>query len=207
MTLGSGIFWSTVLILVVLGVRLISAKKKWRLVSKIVGGLILAIAAVVAGLNRWDAYQKRPRVVDELAGVRLGMTPVEVKLAKGAPDQQEDQPGDKGDLGQRWLFGTREYDEKLGVLFYGKSEDSLRVSIVCLRDSYRELLGIGRFSSEADLISKLGQPSGTSIAKDGLQKLVSFERWKVAYEIAKGQVSQICISETGSVSFVDEYKK
>jgi len=85
MTLGEGIFWSTVLILVTFFLYQVSVKKKWKTVGKVFTILVLVGALIGGGFWGWNVYELRPQIMGELDGVRLGMSPVEVKLVKGAP--------------------------------------------------------------------------------------------------------------------------
>jgi hypothetical protein len=134
------------------------------------------------------------------------MRPVEVKLAKGAPTHEETaKKDDDGTFRMGWVFGDST-DEQLVVLFYGRTENDLKVSIVCASGGYDTLLGVGRFNKEEDMRQKLGPPTSESIAADGLSKLVSFKQWKVAFEISKGSVADRCISDSGTVTYKDEYQ-
>ena len=80
------------------------------------------------------------------------------------------------------------------------------MTIVCEQDGYSSLLGFSRFSNEADVIKKLGPPDHTSIRANGLEKMISYSKWKASYQIAKGAVTAVCMSSSGEVSFKDEYK-
>lgn len=211
MTVGSGILWSTVLVVLAVTVYQLSVRRKWKVVGKIFGGLILVAVVVGGGLWAWNRYENRPRVVEMLDGVRLGMSPLDVKLAKGAPKNDATATPEKtertdGEYRLGWFFNPSESGPTLGVIFYGKEISSLKVAIVCETDGYNKVLGLGRFNSEDEVTAKLGQPTETSIAKDGLSKLVSFKPYKIAFALSKGQVSEVCISESGSVTYAEEYQ-
>jgi hypothetical protein len=89
MGIGAGILSSTVLILLAIAIYQISARKKWKTVAKVFGAFVLLLVVLGAGIWGWNAYKARPKVLTELAGLRLGMTPLEVKLAKGAPTNDQ----------------------------------------------------------------------------------------------------------------------
>jgi len=209
MTLGTGIFASTVLVLFVLGIYQLTVRKRWRTVGKILGAAVVLLGLIVFGIWGWVRYQDRPKVVEILDGVRLGMSPLEVKLAKGAPTTEGQIAFDdsKKEFRQGWLFKPSDVlDEKLVVIFYGATKDKLVANIVCQSDGYESLLGVSRYTAEQAILDKFGKPTGTSIHVDGLSKLISYRPYKVAFEITKGQVSELCISSTGEVTFTDEYK-
>jgi hypothetical protein len=206
MTLGDGIFWSTVLLLLAATFYLATVRKKWKTVGKVAGVLVLTITAIAGSVWGWSRYQNRPYTVETFAGVRLGMRPLEVKLTKGAPtDEGTLEKDDDGKFRMEWVFGDST-NEQLAVLFYGSDEADLKVSVVCESGGYDTLLGIGRFHKEEDVRQKLGAPTSESIAADGLAKLMSFKKWKVAFEVSKGSVADRCITESGGVSYIDEYQ-
>ena len=83
----------------------------------------------------------------------------------------------------------------------------VRVSIICESGGYGDLLGLDRFDSEEDIVSRLGEPSGESISESGLSRIISFAEWKVAYELVEGRISQRCVTESGVVAYRDEYEE
>jgi hypothetical protein len=218
MTLGSGILWSTILVLLAVTIYLVSVRNKWKTVAKLFGVLILGAAFIGGATWGWYAYQNRPQVVTELGGIRLGMTQLDVKLLKGAPttaseieEQKDHSEDDEGKKGQRfklsWLFGGDESSgTSLKIVFYGATRDDLRVAIVCETGGYSTPLGLGRFSSEEDIVKRLGSPSTESIDSQGLRKVISYRQWKTAYEIEKGSVEAVCVAASGRVRYSDEYK-
>jgi hypothetical protein len=54
MTVGDGILWSTVLVLLAVAVHQISVHKKWKLVGKGIGFVLLLGAAAGLAIWRWD---------------------------------------------------------------------------------------------------------------------------------------------------------
>src|SRR6185503_8768735 len=140
---------------------------------------LVVLAVVAFGIYAMrNAYENRPRVVEELAGIRLGMSPVDVKLAKGAPNNEDHANVERardGGYSLDWFFQNGSYSPRTDVIFYGKQIDGLRASIVCEKDGYSRPFGLGSYSTEADVLDKLGQPTNTSIAEDGLSKMVSFK--------------------------------
>jgi hypothetical protein len=207
MTLGTGVVLSTLLIIAAVGIYQISVRGKWKIVGRVVGILLLCIG-VLAGIGwGWYSYANRPSAAQELEGVRLGMTPVQVTLARGEPTKKSETAKDKdGEIRVGWTYqDTGTTDEWTLVMFFGRSENELKASIVCRRGGYTTLHGLGRFNSEGDVLNKLGQPTNESIHKSGLSKIISFASLKTAYTITKGQVSEVCVTDTGAVTYADEY--
>lgn len=213
MTLGDGILWSTVLILLAAGMYQISIRKKWKLVGKVFGVVILIGAVIGGGVWGWFKYQGRPYIAEELAGIRFGMTQLEVQLAMGEPEISLPVRGSEDsdpELGRRyghfWVYGGTDGVERvLTIRFYGDAPEELGAAIVCERDGFNKVLGIGRFNSEKTVIDKLGEPTSVSIDSEGLKKYISYEQWGVAYEIEQRKVRRYCIIESGPMTYYTEY--
>lgn len=170
MSLGTAIFLSTVLILLALAARQISRKKRWGLVLRVLLAVAICFLLLAVGMWSWWQYQERPFVVGELSAVRLGMKPVDVKLSKGAPANEDSavpEVDDDGTASLVWGFRETYGDRLLIVHFSGPDPESLSVSIVCEKNGYARLFGLGCYSTEQDVLDKLGQPTTTSISRDG----------------------------------------
>ena len=204
MTVGDGVFSSTILLLLGLAVYQISTRGKWRTVGKLMAALVLAGALVGTGLWRWSVYANRPRAATELNGIRLGMTLIDVSLAKGKADSEQVDTSDPNNIGLTWGFGATN-EERTLVIFVGPTKESVHVKIVCQNGSYASLLGLGMYSTESAVIDRLGSPTRTSIKADGLGKVLSFKGYNAAYELTKGQVAEVCITSTGEVTYSLEY--
>lgn len=224
MTLGEGILWSTVLILTAAAVCQVSIRRWWKTVGKVFGVQVLIGGIIGAGVWGWFEYQDRPYVVEELNGFRLGMVPAEVLLAKGKPENYNEEPvkeGDKFILG--WSFQPVGTDpilplprgfrlDRRGIdghwaFFSGDSPNEMELDLVCEYSGFTSVLSIKPTTSEDSVIKKLGQPSNESIRTDGLAKFISYEQWNVMYEIEKGQVFGLCIISSGRASYFDKYEE
>jgi hypothetical protein len=206
MSLGSGIFASTLLLVLVFAVWQATKHQKWRSIGKAVA--LLAAISVLLGLGSWGwyLYANRPQVQNELEGIALGATQLDVQLKKGKPSR-ELKPKDDAE-GVRWIFFDNDdrEDEFTFVLFSeNASTRALGVSIVCRQASYLDLLGFSRYTDEASIIAKLGNPTHISIRADGLAKTISFEQWKVAFEFEREKMKSICISDSGKVRYSEEH--
>lgn len=198
MTLGDAFFWSTVLILFSLGIRQITKQRRWKSVGKVVLGLVLIYVVIGASYWSWNRYQERPIVMSELAGVRLGMTPVEVTLKLGMPKKKEEKS-----------IGTDRYMvfhyTETYVWFKTEGSEMRVYRILCFGNVRETIAGLSIHSSEDEVISKFGQPTSTSINKAGLEKILSYGQWNAAFGIEKGRVSKIVIFSGGEFSYSEEY--
>ena len=203
MTLGTGLVWSTILILVGSSIYQISIRKKWRLIGKIFAAVTLVIGIVAAGIWGYVYWQQQPYIVTELNSVELGMTPVEVTLTKGRPAIVLDE----NKYQHVWGFKRYEFsDIDTVVIFRGNDPTTMSASAICARhDNYSKLLGIGNYHTENDIIAKFGEPTHISINDKGTSKYISYKQWNVAYEITQNRVSEQCISSTGKMTYRHEY--
>lgn len=194
MTLGTGIFAATALVVFYLVARQVSSARRWRLVGKVVAVLLTILTMGVGAVWMWGRWADRPQPVDELAGIRLGMTPVEVKLAKGKPSSGDTDPAEstKDDVTAYWTFGSDL--DYLGVEFLGRDSSSLRVTYICERDGHSGVLGLRSYSTEESVREALGKPTSVSIKKDALSQMLNYRTWNVAFELQEGRVRQVCVS-------------
>lgn len=202
MTLGDGILWSTVLILLAAGIYLLSVKGKWKTIGKVLAVLVLIGSVIGGGIWAYDWYEDRPYAETEFRGLSLGMRPVDVTLLKGAPTNENTTPEYREDLDEftvMYIYNDEDTDSgpgKTAVFMRGATADDLRVMRVCALDGYAHLLRVSPSDSERDMIEALGEPSQTSISADGLSKWVNYEQWNAAYLLSAGEVVFRCLSET-----------
>jgi len=90
MTLGDGILSSTVLILSAVAVWRATTNKKWKLIGKITAVIFALFATLGVAWYAYVQYEDRPQDLRQLADVKLGMTPVEVTLALGQPNNKDE---------------------------------------------------------------------------------------------------------------------
>lgn len=203
MTIGSGIFWSTVLVLLAVAARQITLHQKWKITGKVFGGVIVVCAAIVGGFYSWHYIKSLPRApseVTELEGVKLGMTATEVTLLLGEPDQKTEPTTDNKET----KFAYKYSSPDVNITFYGPDKYHTKVSIVCTKEPTTKLLGFDNYSTEDRIIARLGEPSWVSIKRDGLAKIDSYSKWKAAFVLAKNAIIEKCATSSGGVTFAEE---
>ncbi|MEX2259821.1 MAG: hypothetical protein WD672_14035 [Woeseia sp.] len=196
MTLGDGIFRATVVIVLAGAVYQISVREKWTLVGKIVGVLILTGAIIGGGVWGWFSYRDRPYVVEEFAGIRLGMRPVDVTIAKGEASGEQDlsEGENKEKLRVVWIYRSDDSGPTVFVIFDGSKREEMVVTRICQRKGYRNLLGVDMYMSEKEVVQELGESSHERINDNQLSKWLSYERWNVAYLVQAGKVDTMCVT-------------
>jgi hypothetical protein len=167
-------------------------------------GKVLFVSLVfyaVIGMWLWGEYQQRPRVLDGLGDVILGMTPAQVVGILGRPTEEFVQTEDED---QRLEYSYRKggLSDYL-VVFWPDEAGQPKADIICREGGSVFGLSVGQ-TSELDIIDRLGEPSHRSFGPDGRAKAISYENFKVAFEIEGGWTREICVSQTGSISYTLE---
>lgn len=203
MTLGSALILITFILLIAAGIYYVTKHKKWRLIGKITGAILLLAVLVGLGIWGWYQYQDRPQVVTGVGDVSLGMTPVEVTLAVGKPKVNLE--GSEEDTDLRYIYLN--YSDELDYFVrFSNESGEYRAVLICSSNYLREVLGFSKYDSESEVIKKLGEPSSISVREDGLQKTISYKQWKVGFGIEQGDVETVCATESGEVKYIKEYE-
>jgi len=205
-SVGAGIIWSTLIVLLAVAIWRTTVNKKWKAVGKVLAVIIGLGVLIGTAWWGWEEYQNRPQVVESLGGVSVGMTDVEVTLALGKPGEDSG-PRTSEKVGQWKVFVyTKEHDDDYYLLVrFDGVNGVFTVDMICEEKGYSSLLGFSRYSSEQALVDKLGQPEKVSITASGLEKMISYPKWKAVFRIEKGEVTGVCTSKDGTVEFAEEY--
>lgn len=203
MTIGTGIFCSTVLLVLVFGIQRTTAHHKWKLVGKVAGLIVAAFLVIGLGYYLWNYVENlppAPSVMTELVGVKLGMSPTDVTLVLGKPDTTTEPSFQAGET----RFDYSYPDQNLSITFYGADKYHAKANIICTSQPFAKVLGFDNLSSEQFVLQRLGKPSSTSVSRDGLSKIDSYAQWKVSFFISKGMISEKCLTSSGGMSFSEE---
>lgn len=159
---------------------------------------ISVVFSILAGVYYW--YQNLPREVNEIAGIQLGMVPVEVTLAKGKPDGES--VGDDGKL--RYIYVDAYKTPELFIKF-ANSSGSDGVLSVCSFEYFHDVFGLGEYDSLDRVVDKLGEPTARSISAEGTQQFITYSQYNVAFLLTENEVRQVCVTHEEKVSFIEEY--
>ena len=209
MSVGAGIVWSTLLILLAIGVWRVADNRKRKLLGRAVACLMVMSGLMSLATDGWSKPKKsRPQAPTELAGVRLGMTPAEVTVALGKPTTEEgpseSDAGETRRAALRYSYTIPNDNEyALEIVFYTDA-NGLRADIVCELGGYSSALGFNNGARELGVVRKLGRPDITSISADRRAKLISYPQWKVAYLVKRSKVNGVCISGSGVIKFTEQ---
>lgn len=211
MNVGTGILWSTALVLFVFVLYQISVRARWKAIFAV---LILMGVVIGGGYWGWMTYQAWPFAAEELAGIRLGMTPVEITLLRGEPSTEGRAQKRSSENGERWHQDwqyTGDYRPIVRIGYrspVGGAVSDLSVLGVCESGTYSnsKLFGIGTGTPEEEVIEHLGQPDSESIDKKGLFKIMNFKEWNANFKFERGRVIELCVSPS-ALAFNEEYEE
>jgi hypothetical protein len=207
--LGAGIRGSTLHVPVGIGAGRVAVGSRRRAHARV--ATLCTTVIVLAGVSVWarsEAPEPR-REITELAGVKLGMTPLEVVAALGQPTlvdrRREAVPAagkPKRDTAFGYVYSKADKPEySLQLVFYNREAPWL--GVVCEVNAESSALGLANGTKERQVLRALGKPGNISISFDRVQKIISYPQWKVAYVIQKRRVVGVCVSSRGIVTFLD----
>jgi len=207
MTLGTGIFLSTILVSIIVLFGMTKDRWNWkRIIIRSVGGLLLFTAITAGGFWAVITYNERPVVATELEGIKLTHTKDDVIFLKGAPDKRLDKENDN-----IWTYKTsKKYSSDESHTVVVKFEDDSVSEVYylsgCILGCTRlSDIGVGR--SYERVVEKFGEPTHTSTHKNKLSKVVSYKKYNVFFELEKNQVTTYGIFKGNRIFYVDELKE
>jgi len=173
-----------------------------------IGALIVFCLIVAAGLyyvSRTDGNRRPdPALVMRLAGIGLGMSPTDVTVTLGKPSAATE-VDERGRAHLTYVYTKdQNADFSLDVTFFGPDRLSMRAVVICEKGGFASLLGFDRFASEEAVLGQLGAPSYSSVRGDGLEKVISYNRWNASFKIARGKVAGICIHQGKFIQYDKE---
>jgi outer membrane protein assembly factor BamE (lipoprotein component of BamABCDE complex) len=172
----------------------------------------LAVFGLISGvgiyyLGRADEDRRpAPELIQQLAGVRLGMSPTDVTLSLGKPSASSTTEfGASGDAHLTYVYTKKHNTEYvLNVTFHGTDSLSTRAVVICEKGGFSNLLGFDKFSREEDVLRVLGTPIYSSVRSDGLERAISYDAWNASFKIAQGKVVAICIHQGNFIRYDKE---
>ena len=216
MTIGDGIFYSTILLVLAGAIYAISVRGKWKTAGKVFSVFVLVVAVCGGIFYGYGQYQSRlpppatpeplatPKpltAVTEYMEVKLGASRVDVTLKHGAPESERVFVTKTGEQGEALTYPEFEVEIK-----GGKVANS--VSRVCSQSGLlvdvNPFVYISPYENEGSVKIKLGTPSSESISNDGTRKILNYDELNVALFFAKLEVIEICMTEN-ALRYTHEY--
>ncbi len=161
--------------------------------------LALLLVAAFGGLGTWGyvQYAGRPRPQITFFDVPLHASRSDVRFAKGEPSII---PEDNKD---EWIYRSADTKSFIVVRFRG---DNVRYVEYMALDEETVHPYLQDFKKDMEIgyvIQVLGEPSHVSTTQDGLQKILSFDKYNTFYQFEKAKVVTYGIFDpkTGPMEF------
>ncbi|HEY9202631.1 MAG TPA: hypothetical protein VIQ81_13645 [Gammaproteobacteria bacterium] len=199
MTIGTGIFLSTLLVCTIylciklLSHKTFSLKKSLIAILKIIIPISVFVIGVVFAFN---TYKDRVVKQIEFNGIKLGQSKSDILFTKGKPDIDRD---------TEWVYTKssiiRNSDQipELIVQFKSNAVDSIVYMGNCY--SCYEISGIGLFDSYESVTRKFGSPSYISISKDQTERILSYSNYNTFFQLRENRVNAFGIFNGNSSEF------
>ncbi|MDF3822003.1 hypothetical protein P3G55_19010 [Leptospira sp. 96542] len=205
MSVGDGIFLSG-LFLGVVGLYA-ATKSRWNWMRIAKWGLILPIASaaiLLVAIWGYGIFQEMPAVQEQFEGIKLNATPADVRFLKGEPLSKQSSK-------DHWVYdvGSSSANPESTVVVVQFRDDRIRY-IAYLTDGRSNwtpaLLGFSFGDAYDSVLEKLGPPSHISTSTDGLNRILSFEKFKVFFGFELGKITTYGIYDptTGPMKFANE---
>jgi len=203
MSIGTGIFLSTLLLVSITLFKIKGDSWNWRRIVKwVLAVSFVFLIALVVGERVHDYLEERPTIQTQFNGLQLNFLPGDVKFAKGEPNSAQDS--------ERWIYDVG--DAKLGeeASYFIKFKNGKVRFILYTANVWRVqepyLLGFKIGSSYQEIQGKLGQPSYISKSADELQRMLSYDNLNAFFSFRQNQLIAYGIYQVsdGPMKFRDD---
>lgn len=178
MDVGTGIFFGTTFLGIILLYLYTRDRWKWRMIAVRTMLGVAALSGVVAiSVFGYSAYEARVIAVTDFMGLKLSDTKADIKFKKGPSLHNSE---------ALWAF--RDKDGKWETLVRFRNDKVRWIAYVGDCTYCNNLNGLGVGTTYDRLLEKLGKPTFISTSNDGLKRLVSFAETNQFFQLAEGKV-------------------
>lgn len=198
MSLGLGVFLSSILLSVTLIYLRTRDHWRWRKIALWFGIVTVGLPALVAGTYfTYQFYQNQPVRATELNGITVGAAKRDVLFLKGKPNLGQDT--------NNWVYWSEEnVDRVLTIVEFHKD---IVKTVAQMGSSYIAINGVRIGDSYQSVIDRLGKPDIVSYASNGTGRLLSFKAIRTAIGFEKGEVDYLAVYDgTGAIRYNSEKK-
>jgi len=193
MTIGTGIFLSTFLVVILALYGITKDRWSWK---KIITRTILLFVSigVISGAGFWgyNKHQSRAILQTGFAGIKLSDSKADVLLKRGKPED---------------MLQANEVEYPV-IFFYPDVEVKInnnKVINISQSDTdihHRKVSGLGIGSAYNEIIDKFGKPTSTHISEDNLRETLEYENYNLTFAMEKKTVVTIQVFDP---KLKDEY--
>lgn len=205
MITGEGIFYATVLILLVACFKHLSKTKRLKLIGKFMGGFVILCFIVGFSIYSYNLYQNRLVQQNSLFGVSLKMKLIDVRLVLGEPEKKLENKNSKNEDILIYFYKTYSWGEIDKYIKFKKQESYWYVYAICDLNPNGKIYDLFTFTEESEVVKKLGEPTSHSVNQDGLRKFLTFKYLNIAIEIEKNNITTLCLTDDDNVQYINEY--
>lgn len=203
MSLGFGLFLSSILFAIVFLFNITKDRWNWKKIVKISAASTVMIAVIIAGgisIEEWNASKNRRKVngidvndivviKNEYMDIKLSHSRADVKFVRGGPNSEEE---DEKDI---WTYFGSFHDEsnnvdidcKLSIKFLNNKVHAIYYTGAHTSISPISNINIG--SKYDDVISKFGEPSLVSESIDHLERALFFDHYNTFFKLERNEVA------------------
>ena len=204
MTLGTGIFFSSLALSLVVLFAVTKDRWNWKKITKwVIVAPVLLLSATALCIYVYGLWEERLTPQSEFFGLQLRAVPADVKFAKGEPTKVEEDG--------YWAYHVGTTASKDRAQYLVKFKDGRVRSVLYGTDGSEiinpYLLGFSHGADYDSVLRKLGPPSFVSVSKDELRRMLSYEAFNVffAFRASKLETYGIYDPAHGPMKFKDEY--
>jgi hypothetical protein len=186
MTLGDGVFLSSILLSVVALFAVTKDRWNWRRIAK--WGLLVPVAAILllgGGVYLHGRWTDRPVPQTKFGEIELTATPADVLFVKGEP-QLKDGP-------DRWVYNAGSGSAAPDAAKYLVMFKDGRIRFVLYTAGAEQivnplLMGFDIGTAYDRVTERLGQPSSISISESQLDRMFSYEKYNTFFSFSQGKL-------------------
>lgn len=163
----------------------------------IVALVAMVAVALMVGLSIW--VKTRVGCINQYGDVKIGMRDVDVTVAFGRkPDCDYSGSSDE----KIWSFNEH---GACDVTVYLRSGENAQFNVTGICGKNPPDKRLESVFYEKDLIEVLGDPSSSSIRKDGLSKILNYNLHNISVDVSGARIQQWCVTQS-PLSYKEEYK-
>lgn len=192
MEIGTGIFLSCIFLGLI--IIFISTKDRWKW-KKIVLYFFIFFSLLFifggGGLYLYLQYEEKPKIHNELVGIKLGMSKEDVLFSKGKPKEIDNNSTNTKYEFWKYVF-KNDFETFIRVGFY---EDKV-MRIIWYNNSQYKNVSLGKIS-EGDSSEKIykvyGEPDSMSRSIDNLSRTYNYNNYHVSFSLHLNEVEAVSI--------------
>lgn len=207
MTLGDGIFLSSILLSAVALFAITKDRWNWKRIAKwgLIGPTVVTLI-VAGGTYAYSSWTDRPTSQSMFGDIALVATSADVLFVKGEPSSKDDP--------DRWVYNAGRGSASRDAAKYLVMFKDGRIRFVLYTASEAQIvhpwfMGFDIGTSHNRVVEKLGEPSNSSVSEDQLDRIFSYDKYNAFFSFSQGKLVAYGIYQPkdGPMAFRSESKE